>query len=161
MRGSLAFWGLALLLPAFHFLLRVGFGLGPWAPDLLTVGLLILAREVRSGTAAGIGVAYGLLEDAFSILAFGANAFAMALVGVLGSRSRDLFMGESFLFLGSYLVLGTWLRHALHWVLAGEAAREEGGRALLVGAPLTALYAAAAGIVIVLLTGVRRPGELR
>jgi rod shape-determining protein MreD len=155
-KRPLTFWGVALLLPILHFLLQVGFGLGARAPDLLTVALLIVAREVRTGTAAGIGVAFGLLEDSFSVLAFGANAVAMCLVAILGSRSKDLFVGESLLFLGSYLVLGTWLRHALHWVLAGDIVRVGGGQQLLIHGPAAALYAAAAGILILLGTGVWR-----
>jgi len=160
MSRSLGFWGVALLLPVLHFLLQVGFVLGTWAPDLLTVALLILAREVRTGWAAGIGFFFGLLEDAFSVLAFGANAVAMSVVGILGARTRDLFVGESLLFLASYLVLGTWLRHSLHWLLAGEALRAGAARTLLVDAPVAALYAAVVGMVILLATGAwsREPG---
>jgi rod shape-determining protein MreD len=160
-RRSSVFWGVALLLPILHFVLQVGFGLGPRAPDLLTVALLILSREVRTGAAAGIGFTFGLLEDAFSVLAFGANTLAMSVVGILGARSRDLFVGESLGFLASYLVLGTWLRYAIHWVFAGEALRDSGVRLLLVTAPLAALYAAAAGILILLGTGAWRgaPGS--
>lgn len=157
MRRPLVFWGVALLLPVLHFLLHVGFGLGPRAPDLLTISLLVLARELRTGAAAGVGVFFGVLEDAFSVLSFGGNAVAMCLVGILGSRSRDLFMGESLLFLGSYLLIGTWLRHVLHWMVAGDAVRVAGGQQFLVNAPLAALYAAAAGLVILLATGVWRP----
>jgi rod shape-determining protein MreD len=160
MRRSLGFWGVALLLPVLHFLMQVGFGLGAAAPDLLTVALLILAREVRTGWAAGIGLFFGLLEDAFSVLAFGANAMAMSLVGILGARSRDLFMGESLRFLASYLVVGTWLRHGLHWLFAGEVVRAGAVRTLLVDAPAAALYAAVVGMVILLGTGAwqREPG---
>jgi rod shape-determining protein MreD len=154
MRRSYLFWGVVLLFPILHFLLYVGFGLGAWAPDLLTVGLLILAREVRMGTAAGIGFGYGLLEDGFSVLAFGTNALSLSLVAILGARSRDFFVGESLLFLVSYLALGTLLRHFLHWLFAGEAVREIGGRSLLLGAPVAALYAAAVGIIILMGTGI-------
>lgn len=161
MRRSSVFWGVALLLPFLHFLFQVGFGLGAKAPDLLTVALLILAREVRTGAAAGIGFTFGLLEDAFSVLAFGANALAMSVVGILGARSREFFVGESLVFLASYLVLGTWLRYAIHWLVAGDAVREGGARLLLVTAPLAAFYAAAAGILILLGTGAWRgePGS--
>jgi len=137
-----------------HFLLHVGFGLGAWAPDLLTVGLLVLAREVRVGVAAGVGFAFGLLEDAFSILAFGANAVALTVVGILGTRSRDLFVGESLTFLVSYLGLGTWLRFALQWLVGGEGGpRPPAGQTLLVQAPLAALYAAGVGILLLRVMG--------
>lgn len=147
-------WGVALLLPILHFLLHVGFGLGARAPDLLTVGLLVLARELRVGAAAGVGFAFGLLEDAFSILAFGANAVVLTVIGVLGARSRDLFMGESLVFLASYLALGTWMRFALHGMLAGEEVRGDLSRLLVVEAPLAAVYASGVGVALLLLTGV-------
>ncbi len=153
MRRPLLFWGIVVTLPLLHFLLHVGFGLGMGAPDLLVVGLLLMAREVRTGTAAGMGFAFGLLEDAFSILSFGANALSLTLVGILGARSRDLFVGETTTFLVSYLVLGTWLRFALHWLFSGEETRGEAVRVLLIQAPVAALYAAAVGIVLLLATG--------
>jgi rod shape-determining protein MreD len=140
-------------LPILHFLLHVGFGMGRGAPDLLAVGLLLLAREVRTGMAAGLGFLLGLLEDAFSLLAFGANTLACTLLGIIGSRSRDLFVGESLVFLVSYLFLGTWLRAVLHWVLAGEEVRREAGRALLVHGPVDAAYAATVGVVLLVATG--------
>jgi len=155
-RRSLLFWVVVLLLPLAHFFLHVGFGLGGWAPDLLTVGLLLLAREVRTGTAAGIGFGFGLLEDAFSILAFGANTLALTLVGIAGARSRDLFVGESLLFLVSYLALGTWLRFTLHWLFAGEGVRGPAMEVLVLQAPVAALYAAGVGVLILLMTGAWR-----
>lgn len=76
----LLFAGLALM----HLLLHVGFGIGRAAPDLLTVALLLGAREVGMGRAAGMGLLFGLLEDALSVLSFGANSVAMTIVAVLG-----------------------------------------------------------------------------
>ncbi len=156
MRGGILFWGVVLLLPVIHFFLHVGFGIGGWAPDLLTVGLLLVAREVRTGTAAGVGFGLGLMEDAFSILAFGANTLALTLVGIAGARSRDLFLGESLVFLFSYLALGTWLRVALHWILAGEAVRGPAVEVLAIQGPVGALYAAGVGVLILLMTGAWR-----
>ncbi len=153
MNRSLVLWGVAFLLPILHFLLHVGFGLGARAPDLLTVGLLVLARELRTGAAAGAGFTLGLLEDAFSILAFGANAVVLTVVGILGSRSRDLFVGDSLVFLASYLALGTWVRFALHWVVAGEEVRGDATRVLLLEAPVAGVYAAAVGMALLLVTG--------
>jgi rod shape-determining protein MreD len=150
---SPALWAVAVLLPVLHFLLHVGFGFGAQAPDLLTIGLLVTARHVRPGTAAGLGFALGLVEDSLSTLSFGANATALTVVGFLGARSRDLFMGESLFFLASYLALGTWARMTLHWLLAGEALWAEAPRALLMEAPLGALYAAVIGTILVWVTG--------
>jgi rod shape-determining protein MreD len=148
--------GILILLPVLHFLLHVGFGMGRGAPDLLAVGLLLLAREVRSGAAAGIGFGLGLLEDAFSLLAFGANSLACTLLAIVGSRSRELFLGESLLFLVSYLFLGTWLRAVLHWGIAGEQVRRDAGLALLVEGPVDAAYAAGVGVALLLVTGAWR-----
>lgn len=156
MRRTLLFRTVAVLLPVLHFLLHVGLGMGGWAPDLLTVGVLLLARELRTGWAAGIGFAFGLMEDAFSILAFGANTMALTLVGILGARSRDLFVGESVLFLGSYFALGTWLRYALHWLFAGEEVRGPAASVLLIDAPIAAVYAALVGVALLLLAGAWR-----
>lgn len=147
---------LLVLLLLLHFLLHVGFGLGREAPDLLAVGLLLLAREVRMGTAAGLGFVLGLLEDAFSLLAFGANALTGTFLGMVGARSRDLFVGESLLFLVSYLFFGTWLRAVLHWVVVGEEVRREVGLTLLMQGPVDAAYAAAVGVALLLATGAWR-----
>ena len=153
MRRPRLFWTVALLLPILHFLLRVGFGLGAWAPDLLTVGLLLVAREVRAGRAAGLGFLFGVLEDAFSVLSFGANAMALTILGILGARSRDLFMGDSLVFLVSYLALGCWTRVALHWIFSGVGARSDPWNALVIQGSVAAVYAAAAGTFVLLATG--------
>ncbi len=153
MRRSLLFWFVVVLLPPAHFLVQVGFGMGRFAPDLLTVALLLVARETRTHHAAGVGFVFGLLEDAFSILAFGANTLTMTLLAVAGSRTRDLFVGESATFFLGYLALGTWLRFALHWLVAGEEVRGPATRVLLVEAPVSSLYAALVGVLLLLGTG--------
>lgn len=152
MRRAFLFWSVAALLPILHFFLHVGLGWW-WAPDLLAIGLLLVARELRMGTAAGVGFAFGLLEDAFSILSFGANTVALTLVGILGSRSRDFFVGESLVFMVSYLALGTWLRVALHWFAAGEGRVGSVIPILFIRAPLEGLYATVVGLTLLLLTG--------
>ncbi len=157
-RGFLV-WAIALLLPTVHFFLQVGLGIGIWAPDLLTVALLLLARELRAGKAAAIGFCFGLLEDAFSILAFGANTLTLTLLGILGARSRDLFVAESAGFFLGYLAIGSWLRYALHWVFAGETLRGSAGEVLLVQGPIAAVYAAGVGVVFLILAGVIEASE--
>ena len=161
MKRAPLFWGVALLLPVLHLTLHVGFGFGARAPDLLTVGLLVTARQVRTGTAAGTGFALGLMEDALSILSFGANAMALTVVGILGARSRELFVGESLSFLASYLAMGIWLRGAIHWLLTRDGGGEEAIRALVVQAPVAAVYGAAVGTVLLTVTGAwaREPGR--
>ena len=55
------------------------------------LALLLAVRETGMGWAGALGFFFGLLEDAFSVLAFGASSLAMTAVGILGSRTRDLF----------------------------------------------------------------------
>ena len=147
MRAGWTFWAGVVLLAILHFLLHLGFGLGRIAPDLLTIALLVAAREVGMGTAGGIGTFFGLLEDAFSVLAFGANAMTLTVVGILGARTRDLFVGDSRLFIVSYLGVGKLLRDLIHWIVAGEAVREPFIHAMVVHTLPSAAYAAIVGIV--------------
>lgn len=146
----------AVLLVVAHFTLHTGLGIGPRAPDLLTLALLVVAREVSIGAGAGIGLGLGLLEDAFSALAFGANAVAMTVVGALGTRTRDLFVGDSLLFFPTYFFVGKLTKDLVYWLGAGEAVREPFAQAMLVESPVAALYAAVVGTLLVTLTAVVR-----
>lgn len=141
-----------------HFLLHVGFGLGRGAPDLLTVALLLAAREVGVGTAAGTGFLFGLLEDSLSVLSFGANGVAMSLVGFAGAVTRDLFVGDSLFFLVSYFVLGKFVRDLLHWVVVGDAVRQPFLEHVLLQGLLGGLYAALVGLAVMAVTGLWREG---
>lgn len=158
MSRSSRLWTVVAVLAALHFLLHVGFGLGSGVPDLLTIALLVGAREARMNVGAGLGFAFGLMEDAFSLLAFGANTVALTVVGLLGSRTRDLFVGDSLLFLASYLVVGKWLRDALHWIMAGEGVRGSALESLFIQAPVQAAYAAGVGLLVLAWTGVWSEG---
>lgn len=153
MSGGPAFWGMVAVLAALHFLLHLGLGLGREAPDLLTVALLLGARTGGTGVGAGLGFFFGLLEDAFSVLAFGANTVAMTLVGALGARTRDLFVGDSALFVLGYVAAGKWMRDLVYWIVAGETVREPFVQAILVDALLAAPYAGAVGAAFVLAAG--------
>lgn len=153
MRGDPGLWIVVGGLVVLHLFLHLGLGLGPEAPDLLTVGLLVAVREGGVGTGAGLGFFFGLLEDAFSVLAFGANTVALTLVGALGARARDLFVGDSVLFVVAYLALGKWARDLLHWVVVGEAVREPFVREVLVQGGVGALYAAVVGMAVMVLVG--------
>lgn len=147
MKGGAAFWLFIGLLVVLHFILHLSLGLGAWAPDLLTLAVLLGARQLSAGWAGGLGFALGLLEDGVSLGAFGAAAITQTLIGFLGARSRDLFVGESFLFLSLYLFVGAWLKNALYYGIAQAVRRGEPLEALLVYAPLDAAYVAAAGLV--------------
>jgi rod shape-determining protein MreD len=137
------------VLVVLHFLLHLGMGIGRGAPDLLTLALLLALREVGMGGGAGLGFFFGLLEDSFSGPAFGANTLALTLVGALGARTKDLFVGDSLLFYFFYLAAGKWIRDLVHWVAAGEAGREPFLNAVLVDGGLAAAYVALVGLVLI------------
>jgi len=134
-----------------HLLLHVALGLGRVAPDLAVVGLLLASRALGSAGGAATGFILGLLEDAFAVVSFGANVFAMSVVGALAGRTRELFVGDSIPFLAVFLALGKWGRDTLAWVVSDSAGRAPVNDALLVEGPLLALYAAAAGLLARLL----------
>jgi rod shape-determining protein MreD len=143
----------AAVLVVLHFLLHVGLGIGGAAPDLLTVALLLVSREVGLSGAAGAGLAFGILEDALSVVAFGVNSVAMTLVGLAGAMTRDLFVGDSLVFLISYFILGKFTRDLFAWVLMGDALREPFVTQVLVQGLLGGLYAAIVGIALMAATG--------
>ena len=148
-------WVLVGALFVVHFLLHVGLGLGIEAPDLLTVGLLMAAREVDMGRAAALGLFFGLLEDALSVLAFGANSVAMTIIGIGGAFTRDLFVGDSRLFIVSYFCLGKWVRDLLHWVSVGEGLRQPFVDVVLIQGALGGAYAAVVGFALVAVSGMK------
>ena len=151
-RVWLLFAGLALT----HLLLHVGFGIGRAAPDLLTVALLLGAREMGMGRAAGMGLFFGLLEDALSLLSFGANSVAMTIIAALGAVTRDLFVGDSVFFLVSYFLLGKWLRDLVYWFMVGESLRQPFVDQVLIQGLIGGLYAAVVGVALLAVTGLRK-----
>lgn len=151
MKAGWSFWTFIAVLVVLHFVLHLSFGLGTSAPDLLTVAVLLGARQLSGGRAAGVGFLLGVLEDAVSVTAFGAAAITQTVIGYLGARSRDLFVGDSLLFLGLYLFLGKWARDALYYGVAGVMRRGDAWGALLLRAPLAALYAAVAGVFAIVI----------
>lgn len=149
-------WILALLLFIVHFLLHVGLSYGRGAPDLLTLALLLLAREVSIGRAAVLGLAFGLVEDALSMLAFGGNSIAMTLVGIGGAVTRDLFVGDSRTFLVSYVFLGKWTRDLAHWIAVGEGLRQPFVEQVVIEGGIAGAYLAVVGLILAELWGLVR-----
>lgn len=131
-----------------HLTLRVGIGIRDAAPDLMALAVLFGGRFMRTPSTAVLGFGLGLLQDAFSQLAFGASALAMTFVGAVASRMRQLFVGKSVLFLASYFFFGKWTLDLVRWLTAGPAGWAAFSEEILVAAPLAALYAAAAGLLI-------------
>jgi cell shape-determining protein MreD len=137
-----------------HFVLHLGLGLGSVAPDLLVLGLLILVREMKLGWAALLGFCVGLLEDSLSVLSFGADTLALTLVAAAGSRTRDLFVGDSRRFALTYLAVGKWTRDLIRWLAVGEDLREPFVQAMLVESTVAALYLALVGLGVLAFFGV-------
>lgn len=149
MKGGWRFWTLMAVLVVLHFILHLSFGLGAKAPDLLTIAVLLGGRQLTGGRAAGFGFLLGLLEDAVSLAAFGAGAVVQTVIGYVAARSRDLFVGDSLLFLGLYLFLGKWVRDALYYGVAAVVRRGDALGTLLLSAPVAAAYAAATGVAVI------------
>ncbi len=130
-RSKYAFGTFIAILAFLHLALHVGAGLEESAPDLMAVATLLAARRLRATSAALLGLLLGLIEDALALVAFGASSVALAAVAFFGVRSRDLFEGDSMLFVAAYLFLGKWLRDAIQVALSPA----EWGT-LLTGSPL-------------------------
>jgi rod shape-determining protein MreD len=149
-RNPASFWVFFAILIVTHFVLHLALGLGTSAPDFMVVALLLAARRVRGAVAALIGLGLGIINDALSASSFGADAVAMTLLGYLGARSRDLFDGDSLLFVGVYLFVGKWLHEVAYWLLA-PAARGDALSQLVIHGPLAALYTAIGGAIALLI----------
>ncbi|HYJ81016.1 MAG TPA: hypothetical protein VEW03_15495 [Longimicrobiaceae bacterium] len=140
------FVGFIVLLVAVHFLVRVGLGLGLYAPDLLVVAVLLSSRRLRPGAAAGLGMLLGLLEGSADPVLFGASSLALAVVGYLGSRSRELLAGDDPLNLVAFLFAGTLTYQALLYGVLALQGTAGSPVALLLPALLGGIYAAAVGL---------------
>jgi len=147
---------LCVVLIVAHFMLHVALALGPVAPDLAIVALLLASRALGSVAGAALGFVLGLLEDAFAVISFGANVFALAVVGAVGARTRDFFVGDSIPFLAVFFTLGKWGRDLLVWVASDHSTRPPLDDLALVESPMTALYTAGVGLFAHLLVIRRR-----
>ncbi|HSU13479.1 rod shape-determining protein MreD [Longimicrobium sp.] len=135
-----------VVLVALHFILRVGLGLGVLAPDLLVVALLLASRRLRPGTAAGLGFLLGLLEGSANPFVFGVASLALAILGYLGSRSREWLAGDDPLNMVAFFFAGTLLYELLLYVMLAVGGVGGSVMALLIPALLASVYAAAVGL---------------
>ncbi|MDE2655656.1 MAG: rod shape-determining protein MreD [Gemmatimonadetes bacterium] len=131
-----------------HLLLRIGFGLQNAAPDLMLLALLLASRSLSLGGGALVGFCLGLLEDAFSMLSFGASVFALTLVGTMGAQVRHMFVGRSIFFQSTYFFLAKWVRDLLAWLVSNPDSRDVFVDHVLIESPVAALYVAAAGLSV-------------
>jgi rod shape-determining protein MreD len=141
---SWSFWILVVVLIGLYFFLHLALGLGSVVPDLLTIALLLAARHMKAPTAAAAGLLLGLLRDSLSLVAFGADSITLTLLGYLGSRSRDLFVGDSLIFMGLYLTAGKLLHDLVFYLITGPASG--GGVVQLVAELPLVIYSSVAGL---------------
>ena len=146
-RSRASYWMFVISLVVLYLLLHIGLGFSARTPDLLTVAVLFAARRQNGAPAAATGFAIGLIQDALSLTYFGASALTKAIIGFVGVRAREFFVGDSFLFIGLYLFAGKWLHDVLFGFVARDVARGSLTTRLFMDAPLAALYAAGAGLV--------------
>jgi rod shape-determining protein MreD len=135
-----------LALAFLHFALSPVFDSWYASPNLLLCAILVASRQLRPGAAAFIGFSLGLLEDAMAVSYFGLATLTLTLLAYLGSLTRDLFLGEEPLFIGTFLFVGTWLYEVVSFLVLGA-----GGDALsfiLLRAPLDGLATGAAGYLV-------------
>lgn len=147
-----------LLLVALHFLLRVGFGLGRMAPDLLVVATLLVGRRTTGAKATLTGTVLGLIEDATGIHNLGARAIGLGVAGFVASRSRRVLTGEGFGFTPLFLFVGTWASLVLTWIIRRPVI--EPAYHLVLTYPVDAAWAAVAGTLLARLLPRRAGGEL-
>lgn len=145
------YWAMVVALVVIYFLVHVGFGVTDRMPDLLTVAVLLAARRLSGAGAASVGLGIGVLQDSLALVAFGIGAIAKSVVGYAGARSRDLFVGDSFLFIAVYIFLGKWLHDLIYGLLARPIARGSFVSRAFLDAPVAALYAAGAGLAALLI----------
>jgi rod shape-determining protein MreD len=153
-----AFWTFIAILVLLHLILRLALGLTV-VPDLLVVALLLGARRLGGVGAALLGLLLGILADSLAVMAFGATAVAFVIVGYLGARSRNIFEGDSYLFVAFYAFIGAWLIEGIRFVAGGAMGRGADPMMLVtegaLAALLTAVAAVAALVAYRLVTGNR------
>lgn len=90
-----------------HFTFHRLFVRWPVAPNLLIGGLLLAALRLRSGHAAFLGFALGILEAATGLEGMGSISLVLTLVAYLAARSRDLLFADARYYTPIYLFVGT------------------------------------------------------
>jgi rod shape-determining protein MreD len=145
-RTASSFWLFIAILVLLHLTLRLAVGT-TMVPDLFVVALLLGARRLGAPAASLLGLFLGVLADSLALVAFGATAVAFVIAGFIGSRSRNIFEGDSYLFVFVYVFLGAWLIDAMRFLVGGARGRGMDPMLLLTDAPLTALLTATAAVI--------------
>jgi hypothetical protein len=142
------FAGLIAALVVLHFVLKIGLQLGVFGPDLLIVALLLAARRLRAGTAAGLGLVFGLLDGGAHPFVMGASAVVYCVLGYLGGRAKDFLQGDNPVTLLLYLFAGKFVFDAGLWLLIATRGYAPPLFGTLVLSVLAAVYAAGVGLAV-------------
>lgn len=142
------FAGMVAALIVLHFVLRIGLQLGIFSPDLLIVALLLAARRLRAGTAAGLGLVLGLLDGGAHPFVMGASAVVYCVVGYLAGRSKDFLAGDNPVTLLLFFFAGKFLFDAGLWTLIATRGYAPPLMGTLVMSFLAAVYAAGVGLAV-------------
>ncbi len=78
---------------------------------------------------------------------------ALTVVGILGARTRDLFVGDSLLFFFVYLSVGKILRNLVYWIVADATVRGPFMDSVVVQGGLASVYMALVGVLLVTILG--------
>lgn len=113
--------GAVLVLGFLHFALAPLFDTWFASPNLVLCAVLVSARQLRPGAAAAVGFVLGVLVDAMAVSHFGLATLLLVLVAYLGSLTRDTFVGEEPLFMGTYLFVGTWIYEVVIYLVLGAS----------------------------------------
>ncbi|MBR9988967.1 MAG: rod shape-determining protein MreD [Gemmatimonadetes bacterium] len=143
---STSFWTFILILIVLHLALRLALGLMV-VPDLIVVAALLGGRRLDGWQSALYGLVLGILADSLALVGFGATSVAFVVVCYIGSRSRNFFEGDSYLFISIYAILGAWLVEVIRYFAGGASARGVDLGYLIGAGLLNALYVAAAAVV--------------
>jgi rod shape-determining protein MreD len=141
-----SFWTFIVILILLHLIFRLALGMA-LLPDLITVALLLGSRRLGGWQAGLFGLVLGVLADSLALIGFGATAVAYVVVGYIGSRSRNLFEGDSYLFVAVYSFLGAWLIEAIRFLAGGSPGRGGAYSYLINPALLNSLYIALAAVI--------------
>lgn len=149
-RAGLRLSAVLLLLVVLHFALRPFLGDPRVAPDFLLLALLVYSIRARPGNAAVAGFLVGLLRDALSPIAFGAEAMAHAAVGFLAAWGKAVFFAENLAVNAGFFFAGAWIRDLLVLLAGRHVAGGTVWWQLFLWSPLRALTTAITGVLVLL-----------
>jgi rod shape-determining protein MreD len=114
------------------------------------LALLVYAIGTRPGNAAVAGFLVGLIRDGLNPVAFGAGAFAYAVIGYLAAWSKAVFFADNLYVNAALFFFGVWLRDVLTWLVGRHAQGSELLWQLGYWSPIHAFTTAVSGVVVLL-----------